>query len=182
MALAPLNQPRYLNLGCGKNKIIGALNVDKYQECEPDLIWDLDRTPYPFDTECFDKVIAHHVLEHILPWWAAFQEMVRVTKIGGIIEIAVPHESGSGALGWRDHIHVFTAHSFHGIEGTEAGSSGWGLANVNTVPAKLIKIQHVEYSMYTWMPRFMLRFCSRHMRNFMHESIFTFERTGGQKQ
>lgn len=180
MALASSHQPRYLNLGCGLKKIIGAINVDKYEQCEPDIVWDLARFPYPFESETFDKVMAHHVLEHILPWWDSFQEMVRVTKVGGTIEIAVPHESGSGALGWRDHIHVFTAHSFHGIEGFEAGASGWGLANRHTVPAKLIKIHHIEYPMYRWMPRWLLKFCAKHFRNFMHESIFTFEKTGGQ--
>ena len=169
-------QEKTLNIGCGLNKIVGALNVDAYEECEPDLLWNLENIPWPFDDQQFDKVVAHHVLEHLLPWWEVFKEMARVTKIGGTIEIAVPHESGSGALGWRDHIHVFTAHSFHGIVGMKPGSSGWGIQLEDSVPVRMTGIRHVEYPMYSWMPRWLLKFCSRHLRNFMHESIFTFEK------
>ena len=169
-------QKTTLNLGCGKNKIVGALNIDAFEECDPDLVWDLNVTPYPLENEMFDQVIAHHVLEHILHWWEAFEEMARVTKVGGTIEIAVPHESGSGALDWRDHLHVFTAHSFHGIVGMSAGSSGWGARTENSVNVKMTGIRHVEYPMYSWMPKPLLKFCSRHLRNFMHESVFTFEK------
>jgi hypothetical protein len=38
-----------LNLGCGQNKRDGFVNIDKYPTFAPDLLWDLEQTPYPFE-------------------------------------------------------------------------------------------------------------------------------------
>ena len=168
-----------LNLGCGSNKIIGALNVDLYDVCEPDLVWDLNDTPWPLDTESFDTVTAHHVLEHLVDWWSAFEEIARVTKVGGQVEIAVPHESASTALGMRDHLHLFSQWSFHGIQGVGYSTSAWGEIEYESIPMRMTTIDLVPYGPYQWMAKWcpwLLRFCAVHLRNFIHTSRYRFER------
>jgi hypothetical protein len=36
-----------LNLGCGNFKI-GDVNVDIDKRCKPDIVWNLNKFPYPF--------------------------------------------------------------------------------------------------------------------------------------
>ena len=54
-----------VNIGCGFNKLDGYLNVDHFPECTPDILWDLENTPWPFDDGTVDELVAHHVLEHL---------------------------------------------------------------------------------------------------------------------
>ena len=51
-----------------------------------------DANNLPFNNKVFDECSCHHVLEHngINPF-KVLKEMLRVTKAGGIITIAVPH-------------------------------------------------------------------------------------------
>ena len=54
-----------LNLGCGFNKQDGFLNVDKFNTCNPDLVMDMEVTPWEFNTDDVDEVLLNHCLEHI---------------------------------------------------------------------------------------------------------------------
>ena len=56
---------RTLNLGCGFVKIKGATNVDKFANCKPDLLWDLDEMPWPLDDNSYDVIYMDHLLEHL---------------------------------------------------------------------------------------------------------------------
>lgn len=169
-----------INLGCGTNKRAGYLNVDKYKECSPDLVHDLDEFPYPFANAIAKEIIMIHVLEHLTDWWAALQECARILRVGGILQIDVPDESNSGALGFRDHKHVFTVRSFHGTVGATSGTSGWGLAHEEKVPLKMTGYFRIPYPEYQWMTywpfSYALVFCTNHMRNFIHTQRFIFEK------
>jgi predicted SAM-dependent methyltransferase len=84
-----------LNIGCGFNKLDGYVNVDGFPDCGPDVIWDLERTPWPFPEDSVDEIVAHHVLEHIGQatdvFFAIVKEIYRVLRHGGEIRINVPH-------------------------------------------------------------------------------------------
>ena len=56
---------KILHIGCGKNKRTGAVGVDVLPLDGVDLVHDLNRTPYPFNNNEFDLVVAEHVLEHL---------------------------------------------------------------------------------------------------------------------
>lgn len=49
-----------------------------------------DGTALPFADDSFDKVIASEVLEHVIDDDAAFAELLRVLKPGGIVAVTVP--------------------------------------------------------------------------------------------
>ncbi len=168
----------YLNLGCGTKKFVGAewINVDAYRSCNPDFVWDLNTTPFPWETGSIDHIYMSHILEHIPNWWPAFTECVRILKPGGTLEIRVPDESSATALTYRDHHHVFSLVSFHGVKGTKSGTNAWAMEEQDTVPVKLTSWYRVPYHKYHWMIRipWLLSFCADHLRNFIHEQVFIF--------
>ena len=97
-----------LNLGCGQNKREGFVNIDKYATFEPDLVWDLEKTPYPFGAGSVTEIAATHVLEHLGQhtdtFLAIIKELYRVLAPGGKIDIKAPHPHSDGY--WGDPTHV----------------------------------------------------------------------------
>lgn len=82
-----------LHLGSGFNTFDGFLNVDYDERCNPDVIQDLEKKPWQFDTNSVDEIIAHHLLEHLGdPGFFNFmQELYRVCKPNALVKIVVPH-------------------------------------------------------------------------------------------
>lgn len=54
-----------LNLGCGKAKLEGFINVDAEISNEPDLLLDFVVNPLPYDDGVVDEIFLFHVIEHI---------------------------------------------------------------------------------------------------------------------
>lgn len=81
-----------LNLGCGMDKKKGYINIDVRREVNPDLVWNLEQLPYPFDDESIEEIIAKDVLEHfsyrrIEP---IIKEWHRILKADGKLFIQAP--------------------------------------------------------------------------------------------
>jgi SAM-dependent methyltransferase len=85
--------PRKLNLGCGAFKKSGYLNVDVNPQQQPDVVYDLNRYPYPFPDGCFTVVEADHVLEHLEDPFQALREWHRILAHEGLLLLKVPHFS-----------------------------------------------------------------------------------------
>lgn len=167
-----------LNLGCGEIKKIGCINVDYYGS--PDVRHDLNQTPYPWPDNYADRIEMYHVLEHIQNWWPAFMECVRILKPGGTMEIRVPDSSSDNALTYRDHYHIFSWCSFHGILGAEQATNSWAKTEKDTVPVRLVEYYQVPFSKNNWMIYFpwLLKFCASHLRNFIFEQRIIFVKDG----
>ena len=166
-----------LNIGCGFNKFIGAVNVDAYECCKPDVVADLNEF-LPFEDTSFDRIYAFHVFEHLHNWWGCFQECVRVLRPGGILEIRVPDESSRSALTYRDHFRVFRPNSFAGIFESGRGTNAWAVAQ-GDLPVKMVKYNQVPFREYQWMVRWcpwLLAWCARHLRDFIWEQRFEFQK------
>ena len=108
--------PRKLNLGCGFDRRDGFLNVDSFDQCDPDLIVDIEKAPWPFDDDAFDFVLIRHVLEHVgatfVTLSVVLKELYRVTADGAEIEIRVPHFRHDSF--WTDptHVRAYTLNTF----------------------------------------------------------------------
>lgn len=173
---APQN-PVMVNIGCGDNKLDGWINVDAFGK--PDVKHDLNVAPWPFASESVDQIAAWHIFEHLADWWVAFEECARILKPGGTVEIRVPDESSASALAYRDHHHVITPISFFGTETyTGFGTNAWAMEQ-NILPMRLVNYAQVPFREYQWMIHceWLLRFCAKHLRNFIWEQRFLFQKT-----
>src|SRR6185312_16493300 len=107
---------RELLLGCGadrerrsglrsacytpeENEHVGWHNLttlDNNPRHKPDVVWDLNQRPLPFDDETFDEIHAYEVLEHIgtqgdwRSFFAEFSEYWRILKPNGALVGTVP--------------------------------------------------------------------------------------------
>src|SRR3989344_7891429 len=96
-----------LNLGCGFRRYDGFVNVDRAPECKPDVVWNLEQTPWPWKTDSVEEIKLEHVLEHlgesIQSYLDVWKEMYRICQPGAEIFITVPH--------WRhDNFHHDPTH------------------------------------------------------------------------
>lgn len=68
-----------------------------------DIVHDLNKYPYPFKDNEFDKIICSHVLEHVNDLDKTLKELKRISKRGAIIKIFGPHFSCG--VSYRDPTH-----------------------------------------------------------------------------
>ena len=70
------------------------LDIDP--QCDPDILWDLNDLPLPFEDRAFDEIHAYEVLEHIgkqgewQNFFAEWNEYHRILKPGGQFMGSVP--------------------------------------------------------------------------------------------
>jgi len=99
---------RELVIGAGNNRLPRLKNADGSDvyaspvyldvdpDCRPDVVWDLNWRPLPFDDDEFDEIHAYEVLEHIgrqgdwKNFFAEWNEYYRVLKPGGKMLASVP--------------------------------------------------------------------------------------------
>ncbi|MGL4552054.1 MAG: class I SAM-dependent methyltransferase [Gemmataceae bacterium] len=108
----PLEGRRVLHLGAGQKYDPRAVNVDLVASTGPDLVHDLDRTPWPLPDGRFEEVWAYDVLEHLDDLIAVMEEIHRVCRPGAVVKVTVPHFSSSNAFTDITHRHYFGRFSF----------------------------------------------------------------------
>ena len=101
-----------LNLGAGSKRIPGFLNVDYSPECSPDLVMNLEVTPWAFKTDSVSHVIMSHVLEHIgqtpESFIAIMTELYRICRHDAVIDIIVPHHAHDNFYSDPTHVRAVT--------------------------------------------------------------------------
>lgn len=103
LELSCKSKMRKLNLGCGRDKREGYINVDCVEEFKPDVCMDLNKLPYLFKDNTFDEVLMKHVIEHLDKPLEVLKELHRICKPHAIIIINTPHFSSRNA--WSDIEH-----------------------------------------------------------------------------
>ena len=96
-----------LNLGCGYDKKKNWINLDYVADEGVDVVWDLNKFPYPFKNSEFDIVLANQVLEHVENPGGMIKEIWRITKNNAIIKINTPHFSCWQVWGDLTHRRAF---------------------------------------------------------------------------
>ena len=81
---------KVLDLGCGDDKLDGAIGMDRVAGPKIDVVHDLDTTPWPLDSNQFDHVRAVNVLEHVDDLIKVMEEIWRVCRPGAKVEVFMP--------------------------------------------------------------------------------------------
>jgi SAM-dependent methyltransferase len=92
-----------LDLGCGADKLPGALGVDLHAQPGVDLVHDLNVIPWPLPEGQFAAIHCRHVLEHLDDLVGVLNEIHRVGKTGARVSIVTPHFSSLSS--WEDPTH-----------------------------------------------------------------------------
>ncbi len=82
-----------LDVWCGQNKFPKAIRVDKFGVDGVDVVHDLRKFPWPFSDAPFDCAVCRHSIQHIPEFVEAVQEIHRILKPGGTLEVWGPHFS-----------------------------------------------------------------------------------------
>jgi DNA modification methylase len=94
------------------------IRVDIDPNSSPDILYDLNQRPLPFQDDFFDEVHAYDVLEHLGKqgdWKTFFEEFTeywRVLKNNGHMFILVPDAKSIWAWGDPGHTRILTGETF----------------------------------------------------------------------
>jgi len=94
-----------LDIGCGESKQPGFVGMDRRGLPGVDIIWDLEKFPYPLKDESCLTIIGSHICEHINPQLTIdfFNELWRILKVDGQLALSMPY--GGSAPYWQDPSH-----------------------------------------------------------------------------
>lgn len=89
-----------INIGCGLDVREGWTNLDQHNTYGANCIFDLNilsdtSKELPFSDNSFDYVYCSHVLEDFIEPMNIINELIRICKVGGEIEIKTPFETNN---------------------------------------------------------------------------------------
>lgn len=89
---------RVLDIGCGPNKLLGAIGIDSWPFPGVDIVRDL-RRGLPFDNNTVVGIVAKHILEHFDGEDLTFiiEEMCRVCVADAGIKVVLPDRTSPNA-------------------------------------------------------------------------------------
>lgn len=108
--LGALQNKNILDIGCGRNKLKGAVGLDCSRYDGVDIVADLEGA-LPVLDETFDLVFANQVLEHVRELTPLLMEIHRILKPGGQLLAHVPYFRSSWAHIDPTHLRSFTIES-----------------------------------------------------------------------
>ena len=71
-----------LEIGGGKDPNPGFVNIDILDLPQVDIVWDIERTPWPLPSNIVSSAVASHVLEHLTPGFGD-------KRLQGLVELLV---------------------------------------------------------------------------------------------
>ena len=101
-----------LDLGCGKKKRPGTIGVDHSDRHDADIVHDLNIFPYPFEMNSVDKIYIDNCLEHLDSPLKVMEEIHRILKLNGQLNIIVPYFRSRWAFIDPTHKTFYTVNSF----------------------------------------------------------------------
>lgn len=93
-----------VDLGCGQDRIAGAVGVDFAGNAKADVRHDLDVYPYPFADGSFEVLVLRNVIEHVRNVVGLMEEIHRIGRAGADVLITTPHFSS--LYSYQDPTHL----------------------------------------------------------------------------
>lgn len=106
--------PIKLDIGCGEHKKEGYIGVDKIPFPGVDVVHNIE-DGLPFGNNSVDIIYAKHALEHLYKFDFVMDEIWRVLKPDGILEVIVPHWASCTAHS-EFHTRFFIFNSFNSYD------------------------------------------------------------------
>jgi SAM-dependent methyltransferase len=103
---------RILDLGCGPNKVKGALGVDIVPMDGVDVVADFFELTYPFADNTFDQIYLNDVIEHLPNTMKTMEEIYRIARPDARIYIRVVNWNCIYTAMDPTHVKAFTRNSF----------------------------------------------------------------------
>lgn len=82
-----------INLGSGRRKVEGYINIDINPNTKPDIVRNIEKG-LPFSDNTVDEIITEHFLEHVNDIQFVMYEIWRVLKPGCLVKVIVPIGKG----------------------------------------------------------------------------------------
>jgi len=119
----PVRERRIIDIGCGTDRIPGAVRLDMNPAVEPDVLFEITRgSKIPFGNCSFDEIHLRDIVEHVdnVPWMLS--EVHRVGSRGAKVHIRYPHFSCTNNYGDVTHQRKLSLRCFdHFDPATEYG-------------------------------------------------------------
>ena len=145
-----------LDIGCGASKQPGWLGMDILPLPGVDIVWDINKHPWPIPDESISDALTSHLIEHIPPvaidketgTWFPFIEFMnevwRILKPGGTLAIACPHGYSPGFLQDPAHVNAISEVTFAYFDPLEPNTGG--------LLYKFYRPRPWKIHMITWSP------------------------------
>jgi SAM-dependent methyltransferase len=101
-----------LHLGCGNIIMKGWINQDVVDLEGVDSVCDLQKFPWPYEEDTFSHIKAHHLLEHLSDTIRTMEEIYRISKHKGIVNIRVPFWNSPDMISDPTHKVFFNEKTF----------------------------------------------------------------------
>ena len=144
-------RPVKLNLGCGEHPRKGFYSVDHLELKNVDVVADLNQPLDLLPDNCCEYIFSRHTLEHIDDILRVMEEIYRITKKHGTVEIIVPHFSNVYAYSDPTHVRFFGLYSMNYFvsEDLQAGDRKVPAFYTNArFQIKSLKIEFYKYSLF----------------------------------
>jgi len=101
-----------LNLGCGRDIRLGYINLDMLPLEGVDVVHDLNVPPLPFKEDLFDEINCQNIIEHLDNFLPFMEDVWRILRHDGVINILTAHCSGPQAFSDPTHRSFYSYNSF----------------------------------------------------------------------
>jgi predicted O-methyltransferase YrrM len=99
-----------LDVGCRDRKQANFIGIDSRNHPGVDIVHDLEKFPYPIESDSCHTIKCAHVIEHIKPWNVIpfMDEMWRMLMVGGQMAISAPYARSQGYMADPTHCTMIT--------------------------------------------------------------------------
>jgi len=115
-----------LSVGAGMVRTEGAVHLDRVDLPGIEIVWDLEKVPYPLGGGCWDVVLAKDILEHLDNVVECVDELNRVLKVGGRLVIRTSYWKSEASFRDPTHKRFCTEQTFdYWCPETPTGAMFW---------------------------------------------------------
>ena|SRR5215469_7469003 len=159
-----------LHIGCGPDKLPGALGIDVNPQSKADVIHDLDAHPWPLEDSSFDYIHAENVLEHVKDFVGAMEEIHRVARPGATVLVRMPFMSSCNFPTDPTHRRAATSRTFEYFQPSKfLGNYGYSNARFELLEFHFLRVYPGRVGkLLRIVDQLLIPFLERHATTYEH--------------